>query len=318
MSCAPMGRPRRGERRRAPARAGRPRPFHGPREAGETAHPRGDGLAVAGRHLGESGRGRGRGRHDHEIGLLEDLADELAREPRAQAQGLEVVVRRDAHAHLEARAHRGLELVRPLAENARVDGGALRARNDATHVVDHLGIGQPERAHAGAEPIEDGAACPRRRAPPRAPHRRNSSCPPARREGLGWAARGSRDSRGRRGRSSRVLGVPSRDHLEEQRDIPHGARHGPDMVHGPGQRHRPRPAHPAIGGLEPHDAAAGGGQPDGAAGIGAQRARAPAPPRRPPPSRSRTRPRRVPRATDSARRRGGRCRRRAPAPARPC
>ena len=45
-----------------------------------------------------------------------------------------------------------------------------------------------------------------------------------------------------------------------------------DVVEGPRERHRARPAHAPVGGLEPHDAAAGGGQPDRAPGVGAERA----------------------------------------------
>ena len=56
------------------------------------------------------------------------------------------------------------------------------------------------------------------------------------------------------------------------RRVAHGPGERSHVVERPRERHRPRSAHAPVGGLEPHDAAAGGGQPDRAARVRAERA----------------------------------------------
>ena len=60
--------------------------------------------------------------------------------------------------------------------------------------------------------------------------------------------------------------------LEQQGRVPHLLGEGADLVQGRGVGHQAVARDPAVGGLESHHPAMAGGLPDGAAGIGAQRA----------------------------------------------
>ena len=59
--------------------------------------------------------------------------------------------------------------------------------------------------------------------------------------------------------------------LEQDGRIPHFFGEGADLVQGGGVGHQPVTGDPAIGGLQAHHPAQGGGLPDRAAGVGAQR-----------------------------------------------
>ena len=61
------------------------------------------------------------------------------------------------------------------------------------------------------------------------------------------------------------------DHRQQRCRVRHALRHGPHAVQGRGIGYKPVAGDPAIGGLDPHNAAEGGGLPDAAAGVAAQR-----------------------------------------------
>ena len=69
----------------------------------------------------------------------------------------------------------------------------------------------------------------------------------------------------------RVVSIVPRDDRHESRRIGDRAGQRSEMVERPRQRHRAGAAHATVRGLEAHDAAARRGQPDGAAGVAAQR-----------------------------------------------
>jgi len=66
--------------------------------------------------------------------------------------------------------------------------------------------------------------------------------------------------------------VRARHRLQHERAVLRGARHRPEVIVRPGERHAARAAHPAIGRLESGDAAGRRGQADRSAGVGADRA----------------------------------------------
>ena len=61
------------------------------------------------------------------------------------------------------------------------------------------------------------------------------------------------------------------DRLQEDGVVAHGAGHGPDVVERPGERQDAHAADQPIGRFQADDAAVGGGQPDRAAGVRAER-----------------------------------------------
>ena len=180
-------------------------------------------------------------------------------------------MRRDVEADLEPRSHRRLELVRPLADDPRVDRGGLGAGDDVRHVDDGPRVGDAGGHDLGAEPLEDP-----RRGTDRRVHR---AVEPVEEIILGKPDAEAVDGcveqplvvghapPARR----RVVRVVAGNHAEHERRVRHGAREGPDVVERPRQRHHARPTHAPVRRLEPDDAAAGRGQPDRASRVAAER-----------------------------------------------
>ena len=199
-----------------------------------------------------------------------------------------------------------------LADDARVDRGALAAGDHVGEVVEGRRIRQGAFDHLGAEPAERlGRRLDRR------PHHVVDA--------LLVVAIGHPDPepgdrpvetgdvvRNRMGARGRVAGVGAGDQAQEDGRVAHRPGQRTDVVEGPRERHRARPTHAPVGGLEPHDAAAGGGQPDRAPRVGAERAVDEARRDGRARTRSTTRRRRGRGATESRRRRDGRCPRRVP------
>ena len=120
--------------------AGRPSPLNGrvrreKRPCRVTSSCRGPTVAWA----SEGARLRNHRRHQ-DVHLGEHLRDERAGETGAQAERLQVVVGRYLHAQLEPRAHDRLDLVRPLAEQPRVDRRGLGTADDVRDVAHRLRI----------------------------------------------------------------------------------------------------------------------------------------------------------------------------------
>ena len=128
------------------------------REPRESSHPADDLLHRPRGHRRQLGSRLGNGGRQDRIDLAEHLVHELARQARAQAPGLQIVVGGDVQADLQAGAHRRAQLVRPLAQHARVDDGALGARQHVAHVHDAGRIGQAQR-HTRAPRDSQRARC---------------------------------------------------------------------------------------------------------------------------------------------------------------
>ena len=198
--------------------------------------------------------------------------DERAGEPRAQPESLEIVVGRDAEAHLEARPYDRLDLLRALADEARVHRGALAPRDDVADVGHDLGIGHAHLRDPRAQRLEESdrlphAAChlvvqPVEEVVLRHGHAKPGDALIDHQRVVGHPAMAGRA----------VARVAPGDDLEQARCVPHRPRHRAHVVIGPRQGHDPGAAHPPVGGLEPDDPAARGGQPDRAAGVRAERA----------------------------------------------
>ncbi len=151
-----------------------------------------------------------------------------------------------------------------------MDGGALRARYDVADADEALRVGQRQRLDPRTELAEplDGRAYT-------ALHLRietvevrvvgDSHAKP----GDGTLERVIGIDRTPAG--GRVAGIVAGDDREHERGIGHRPRHRPDVIERPRQRHGPGPAHPPVRRLQPDDAAARGGQANGAAGVGTER-----------------------------------------------
>ena len=188
-----------------------PEPVEGAREPREAPLALGDLRRATLRGVGKRRRGLGDDRRHEDVGLREHVADERSAETRAQPQGLEIVVRRDAKAQLEACPHDRLDLLRPLADEARVHRGALAPRDDVADVGQDLGIGHAQFRDPRAQRREESDRFPHRLppslrrsrgrssspAPPReAPPRPRRCAPCSRAPRDGWRCR--RAGRGRR------------------------------------------------------------------------------------------------------------------------
>ncbi len=71
-----------------------------------------------------------------------------------------------------------------------------------------------------------------------------------------------------------IPGVVAGDDIQKQSAVGHVLGHRPYLVERRGEGHEAEAGDPPVGGLQPHDPAAGGRLPDGAPGVRAQRARA--------------------------------------------
>ena len=175
-------------------------------------------------------------------------------------------------AHLEALPDGRLERVRRLAERCahgprRSRSGRSRSRGRSGSRGRGAGSRPPAPRARGAPRSPRGRRLrPARRGPPRRSGRARR--PGARRSPRRGSPR-SLDT-GARSRSRRGVGpaiTPSR--IAASRTV---RASGPTWSRDQESGIAAGPAHAPVGGLEPHDAAAGGGQPDRAAGVGAERA----------------------------------------------
>ena len=200
-------------------------------------------------------------------------ATKVARGAGPEPHRLQVVVCAHVEADLEAREDCGLERVRRLADDAGMDGRALGAGDHVREVVEEGRIGKGALHHLSAEPTKrldrrvDG-----RLDLPRRVHRRSigrAHRPEAPRSA--GRARPCSPGPGGRSRSRRGGRRPPITPRSNGR-VTHGPGERSHVVKRPGERHPARPAHAPVGGLDPDDAAAGRGQADRAARIGAERA----------------------------------------------
>ena len=81
------------------------------------------------------------------------------------------------------------------------------------------------------------------------------------------------DRLGRAGRARGVIGIGSLHRIIGQREIADAARERAEMIEAGDERKRPRARQPAIGRLQPEDAAERRRHPDRTVGVGAQRQR---------------------------------------------
>src|SRR5436309_2880246 len=133
-----------------------------PREPGESSHPRDELVDGARLHRLQSRRRLRDHGGDQHVDLGEHLGDELSREARPQAKRLQIVVGRDVESDLEPRPNRGLELVRPLTGQPRMQGRGLRARDDVADIDERPRIGDADRRDERAEAGEHTGGRPDR------------------------------------------------------------------------------------------------------------------------------------------------------------
>src|SRR5262249_8857702 len=131
-----------------------PEPVERPSEARKAPHLLDDLVVRARRDGGDLRRRLGNRRRDEQVHLREDRAEELLRAPPTCAQGLEILVGGDVRTELETRAHHGLDLLRPLAQQPLVDRNALRPAHHARGLGKRHRVRHPYLAHPCAERAE--------------------------------------------------------------------------------------------------------------------------------------------------------------------